>query len=251
MVQSVVTIKNSYALLGLGLLLAGMLLAVLANFVLVSVPLTALGISALIIGGVSLALARGQPKIPAEASAILLESGVENIAAIVEELGLKSKAIYLPSSKTSGKPQALMALHTNPHPPRIEKALPRRLIVKLGDKAEDMGILLTTPGSGITGSVTAKPDASSGDLEAAISSVLVGTLELVDSVRVTTDNERVIAEVSNPRLERKNMQVYEWLGSPLASMVASIVAEVLDKSVSVTKEEYGKGKQVIELKLVG
>ncbi len=246
-----VTIKNSYALLGLGLLLAGILLAGLANFILVSVPLTALGISTLIIGGVSLALARGQPKIPAEVSAIFLNSGVENTAAIVEELGLKSKAIYLPSSKTSGNPQALIALFSNPHLPKIEKALPRRLIVKLGDGNENMGLLLSTPGSGITGSITSKLDATSGDLEAALSSVLVGTLELVDAVRVTTDTERVVVEVSNPRLDQENMQVYEWLGSPLASMVASIVVEVLDKSVSITKEKYSKSKQVIELKLVG
>lgn len=235
----------------MGLSLTGVLLSLLSYFVLSSIPLTALGISAIIVGGVSFALARGQPKIPPEASAILLESGLENISAIVEELGLKSKAIYLPSSLTSGKPQALIPLHSNPHLPKVGKALPKRLIVKFGPNPDDMGILLTTPGSGITGMIGSKSNASSGDLEAALESVLVGTMNLIDAVRVNMGNERIMVEVSNPRLEYKNMWVYECLGSPLASMVASVVAEVLDKPVSIEHEEYEIGKRVIELKLVG
>lgn len=246
-----VNIKNVYATLGLGLTLAGTLLTVIANYILVSTPLTALGISALIIGGVSFALSRGQTKMPPEAAAILLESSMENIAAIIEELGLKSKAIYLPSSKTSGKPQALIAIHSNPHPPKVEKTLPKRLIVKLGSNPEEVGILLTTPGSSITTTITPKEDATSGDIEAALTSVLVGTIELADAARVNMDQEKIVVEVSNPKIDYKNMQVYEWIGSPLASMVASIATEILDKPVSVAKEIRRKKKQIIELKVVG
>lgn len=247
----VIAIKGSYSVLGLGLILAGGLLALLSYFVLVSVSLTATGVSAIIIGGVSLALASGEPRIPPEASAILLESGLDNISEIIEEIGLESKAIYLPSSLTSGKPQAFIPLHSNPHTPKFEKPLPKRLIVKFGPNPDDMGILLTTPGSAITGIIASKPDPSAGDLEAALESVLVGTINLVDSARVNMDNEKIIVEVSNPRLEYKKTVVYERLGSPIASMVASIAAEVLDKPVSIVREESEKGKCVIELKVVG
>jgi hypothetical protein len=114
-----------------------------------------------------------------------------------------------------------------------------------------MGILLTTPGSAVTVMIGSKSDASVGDLEAALESVLVGTINLVDAVRVNMDNERIMVEVSNPRLEYKKMLVYERLGSPLASMVASIAAEVLNKPVCIEREEPEKGKRVIELKMVG
>jgi hypothetical protein len=47
------------------------------------------------------------------------------------------------------------------------------------------------------------------------------------------------------------MWVYESLGSPLVSIVASVVAEVLNKPVAVDSEQYSRGKSVIELKLMG
>ena len=94
-------ISNSFTLLGLCLSLSGLTLVAIAFIILQSTPLTALGLSTIILGAVSFALGRGQPKISPEASEILLQSGIENISAIVEELGLKSKAIYLPSSMTT------------------------------------------------------------------------------------------------------------------------------------------------------
>jgi hypothetical protein len=61
----------------------------------------------------------------------------------------------------------------------------------------------------------------------------------------------ILVEVSNPRLEHKKMWVYESLGSPLASMVASIVAEVFDKPVTIEDEQRSRGKCLIKLKLAG
>jgi hypothetical protein len=225
------------------------LLSVLAYLVLRSTPLTALGISTVLIGAVSFAIGRGQPKIPPEASGILLQSGVENISAMVEELGLRSKAVYLPSSMTGDKPKALIPLNSS-----LEfsgKVLPRRFIVKYGSKPEDVGLLVVTPGSAVGSSVEPKPDCTAGDLESALSQVLSGTVNLADSARVTMDVEKVLVEVSNPRLESNKMWIYESLGTPIASLVASVVAQVLDKPVSVESEVFSKGKCVIKLGLVG
>jgi hypothetical protein len=250
--NSVVVIKNSYMMLGTGLSLAGTAITLVSALVLRSTPLTALGISALIVAAVSLALGRGQPKIPPEASAILLQSGVENISAIIEEIGLKAKAIYLPSSMTAGKPQALIPLQSNPHPPTLGNiTLPKRLIVKHGSNPEDIGLLVTTPGSAVGGLVTAKTDSTEGDLEAALSLVIVSTLGLADGARVTMNSEGIKVEVSNPRLEQRKMWVYESIGSPLASIVASVMAEVLDKPLAIESEQHSKGKSVFELKFTG
>lgn len=65
---------------------------------LTSVPLTALGLATAILGGVSLALGRSMPRLPPEAVPYLLEAGVENMATLLEELGLTCRALYLPSS---------------------------------------------------------------------------------------------------------------------------------------------------------
>ena len=228
------------------------MLSALAYLVLRSIPLTALGLSTLIIGAVSFAIARGQPKIPPEASALLLQSGVENISAIVEELGLKSKAIYLPPSMTSGKPQALIPLHSNPHFPELWKiVLPKRLIVKHGPNPEDVGLLLTTPGSAVAGLVTTKPDSTEGDLDAAVTLVLAGTVNLADGAKVIIAGDVIRVEISNPRLEHGKMWIYENLGTPLASIVASVIAEVLDKPVIIEEEQYHRGKCVVQLKLLG
>ena len=239
-------------MLSLCLVLTGILLSCVSYFVLSSTPLTALGISALMLAGVSFAIGSGQPKISPEASAIFLQSGLENISALVEELGLKSKAIYLPSSMTSGKPQALIPLHSNPLSLQLGKIVfPKRLIVKHGSNAEDLGLLVTTPGSAVSSLVASKSDSTDGDLESALTSVLAGTVNLADGAKVATDNDVVRVEVSNPRLEDAKMWIYESLGTPLASIVASVIAQILDKPVMVEDEQYSGGKCVLRLKLLG
>ena len=240
--------ENTYRALSICLAITGACVAVLAFLVLNSNSLTALGISTIIIGAVSFAISRGQPKIPVQASAILLQSGVENISALIEELGLKSKAVYLPSSICGDKPKALIAIEGNAEVNK--KVLPKRLIVSYGNKAGAMGLLLFTPGSAVGKMVEPKPDASGGDLESAISSVLA-TINLADGVRASLEGERVVVEVVNPRLEVEKMWVYDSIGSPIASIIASISAQVLDKPVTLISEQNTKGKCIIELKATG
>jgi hypothetical protein len=62
--------------------------------------------------------------------------------------------------------------------------------------------------------------------------------------------EKIIVEVSNPRLKHKSIQIYECLGSPLASIVASMIAEALDKPVIIDRETNEKHKSIIELEPV-
>jgi hypothetical protein len=245
----IISFKDTYSTLASSLIVTGSLMAVLAFLVLNSTPLTALGISTVIIGSVTFAISRGQPKIPPEASAVLLQSGVENISALVEELGLTAKAIYLPSSVSGDKPKALIPLDANFD--YNNKVLPKRLIVKYGSRPESMGLLVVTPGSVIGGAIKPKEDYSAGDIESALSSVFSGTVCLADGARVTLDDLRVLVEVINPRLDGGKMWIYAQLGSPIASIVASVTAEVLDRPVSVASERYSRGRCVVELRVLG
>ena len=76
-------ISNPYIRLGLVLTLSGAVLAPVFYFVVVSVPLTALALSAIILGLVSAMLGNARPEINPEASRMMLQTGVENIAALL------------------------------------------------------------------------------------------------------------------------------------------------------------------------
>ena len=243
--------KNPYTWTGLGLLIAGSLTPLIAYFILSLNWLTALGISMLILSFIFLALGRAIPKLPPEVCSLLLETGIDNIAAIVEELGIKAKAIYLPSSLTSGRPQALIPLHASPSLPPINKALPQRLIVRYGANPDDVGLLLSTIGSTAIDMLESRPGPTSPELESALTSLLTGTLGMADRTRVVSNENHIKIEVDNLRIENKATWYQERLGGPLASVVASVVAEAWDKPVTINREEHQKGKYSIELEVVG
>ncbi|MCW4025649.1 MAG: hypothetical protein NWF01_11565 [Candidatus Bathyarchaeota archaeon] len=240
---------NDYKILAASLSLIGVLLSFFSYTILYSTPLTALGISTVIISAAAFAIAKGQPKIPPEASAVLLQASVENISSIVEEIGLKSKAIYLPSTITGDKPKALIPLDTQAI--LGNKQLPKRLIVKYGKNPQDVGLLIITPGSTVSNIIEHKPDSSAQDLESAISQVLLNTVNLADNVRVMMDAEKVLVEVTNPRLENSNMWIYQIIGTPVASIIASVTAQVLEKQVQIKNEQASKGKVLVEIERLG
>lgn len=243
--------KSIYLLLGIGLLVGGIGLTSTAYLLLLDTPLTAMGISMIILGAVCLALGKSLPAVSPETSVTFLETGMANIAALVEEVGLRAKAIYLPSSLTgSGQPQALIPLHANPELPRIDRALPHRMIVKFGSRPEDVGILVTTPGSLSATKLEGVASATSEGLEASLHYILIGLLNLASGVRVISMNDSDIeVEVSHPYQESRNIQVYEWLGTPITSIVASIAAEVVNKPLIIQQEVEEKNKSRITLEI--
>ena len=90
--------RNIYYLTGAGLLVCGILIALVSFFILHITWLTALGVSMLILSFISLMLGRTIPRISPEVSSLLLETSINNMAALLEEIGITSKAYYLPSS---------------------------------------------------------------------------------------------------------------------------------------------------------
>ncbi|MBT3362538.1 MAG: hypothetical protein HN929_00635 [Chloroflexi bacterium] len=196
----------------------------------------------LILGLVCLALARSLPRISPETGAMLLDTSMGNINLLIEELGLRVKAIYLPSSLTSsGKPQALLPLSSDIDTKWLDRPLPQRLIVKYGPNNENVGILVSTPGS-VSAVLLAAEDISGMDaIESSLTHVLVGLLDAVGGVRVSQSNDGDLTiRISGSRLDGENVALYEWLGTPLASIVASIAAEAMDKPVRILEETQNK-----------
>ena len=243
--------KNLYTWAGLGLLIAGCLVSLSAYFIFLLTWLTALGISMLILAVILLVLGRTIPKLSPEVSGLLLETGIDNIAALIEELGIRAKAIYLPSSLTSGRPQALIPLHSNPSPSLITKALPQRLIVQYGASPDDIGLLVTTTGTTAVGMLESRPGPTSAELESSLTSLFTGILGVADGAKVVYHENRIRVEIRNPRIENRTTWSHQCLGGPLASMVASVAAEAWDRPVTIKQEEQHRGKCSIELEALG
>lgn len=236
---------STFTLLGAILLLVGVVLSFTSYFILDFTPLTALGLSTIVLAAVSLALGRGQPKIPADVSSLLLESGLENTAALIEELGLGSKAVYLPPSFTSGKPRALIPVSPG-ELPKIQQQLPNRLIVRYGKEPGEMGILVSTLGSAVV--ERHGREFADMDLEDALSSALIGSTDLADGLRVVKDGSTISVGITNPRLECRRMKIFENIGSPLASVVASVASQSMDTPITILREEVEGKTHMVMLK---
>ncbi len=241
--------KNLYTWTGLSLLICGGLLFLVAFFILNVTWLSALGISTLILAFILLALGRTIPKLSPEVCSLLLTTGMDNTASIREELGIKTKAIYLPSSLTGGRPKALIPLHSNSVLPQITRTIPQRLIARYGSGPDDIGLLVSTVGSTAIGMLETKP--TPAEIESAINSLFIGILGVADRTGLTYHGNQIEVEINNPRLENQATWSNHCLGEPLASIVATLVAEALNRAVTIKKEEHRKSKYHIELEVVG
>ncbi|MFC1953249.1 hypothetical protein ACFLWR_03870 [Chloroflexota bacterium] len=242
--------NNPYRILGLGLCLAGTVFAPISYFILNSVPLTVVGIFSVMVGFTCIALANTRPYISPEACQLILKTGIENTAALLEELGLRNKAIYLPSTMRDGHPQALIPLVEDEDIQLIKDKIPGRLIVRYGPNPDDMAIAVTTPGSINIDMLETKPGPTSSEIEAAATYILTGVLDIANSVTVNLMDARVDVEVSASRLQYEDIWYYRCLGSPIASIIAAISSEALQKPVRVKEESYSKGKSQIILEVL-
>lgn len=243
--------SNPYRLLGLILAGVGVLTAPLFYFVVGSSPLAAASISAVILGLTCILLANARPYISPEACQMLLKTGMENTSSLLEELGVTSKAIYLPSTLRDGHPQALVPLIGEGDFSRIKDKLPGRLVVRYGPGNEEIAIAVTTAGSLNVDLLPNKPEPTADGLESSLNYILTGVLDIASGVTVNLENSRVNVDISGARMSYENIWYYRCLGSPLASIAASVACEALRKPVRIVEETGRKGKVRICLEVAG
>ncbi|MFC2004721.1 hypothetical protein ACFLUY_00685 [Chloroflexota bacterium] len=202
------------------------------------------------IGFTCIALANTRPYISPEACQLILKTGMENTAALLEELGLRSKAVYLPSTMRDGHPQALIPLAEGENMQWVKEKIPGRLIVRYGVNPDDMAIAVTTPGSINIDMLETKPGPTPSEIEAAANYILMGVLDIASSVTVSLADAQVDVEVSGDRLHYEDIWYYRCLGSPIASIVAAISSEALQKPIRIREESYSQGKSRIVLEVL-
>lgn len=239
--------SNPYRVLGFVLCVAGAIFAPVSYFIIGSVPFAAIGLSGIMIGFTCVALANARPYISPEACQLMLRTGMENTAAILEELGLRTRAIYLPSFLRDGHSQALIPITEDADIQQIKQKLSGRLIVRYGANPHDMAIAVTTAGSINIDVLETKPGPTSEEIESAVTYILTGVLDIADSVTVNASGNLVDAEVRGSKLHYEDIWYYHCLGSPIASIVAAVSSEALGKPVRIKEESYYKGKSKITI----
>jgi len=243
-------ISNPYQILGLWLCLAGAVFTPISYFLINSVPLAAVGLTAIMIGFTCIALANTRPYISPETCQLLLKTGMKNTAALLEELGLMNKAVYLPSTMWDGDSQAIIPLKEDTVIQRVKEKIPGRLIVRYGIKPDDMAIAVSTPGSICIDMLETKLGPTSGEIEAATNYILMGVLDIAQSVSVIILDKQMYIEVHSTRLQYEDTWYYRCLGSPIASIVATISSEALQLPIRIKEENFIKGKIQITLEVL-
>jgi len=243
------TIKNPYQVLGIVLAIIGAILAPIFYFVVGSPPLTATAISVVILGFTCIAIANSRPYLSPEATQMLLKTGMENVSALLEELGLQNKATYLPSTSDS-ESRALIPLGETGGATTIPDKLPKRLIVRYGPNSEDMAIAITTPGNVSVELLENKPGATVDEMEIALNYLLTGVLDIAHNVTVHISDTKVEVKISGPKMTYENNWYSKCLGSPIASISAAVVAEALKKPLRIAGETYQKTEGVVVLEIL-
>jgi hypothetical protein len=243
------TIKNPYQVLGIVLAIIGAILAPIFYFVVGSPPLTATAISVVILGFTCIAIANSRPYLSPEATQMLLKTGMENVSALLEELGLQNKATYLPSTSDS-ESRALIPLGETGGATIIPDKLPKRLIVRYGPNSEDMAIAITTPGNVSVELLENKPGATVDEMEIALNYLLTGVLDIAHNVTVHISDTKVEVKISGPKMTYENNWYSKCLGSPIASISAAVVAEALKKPLRIAGETYQKTEGVVVLEIL-
>ena len=240
--------RTQYSDLGLIFIAGGTLFGLVSWLVIDYVPLTALAVAGIIMGTISWVLSKTLPSVSVDAGRVLLNAGLDNIASLIEELGLSRRAIYLPSSVAGGK--ALIPLHGNFSVSRIPPRIEQRLIVKLGQTDESIGLLVSTPGSFVLPKQAFLENPTTADLERIINSIVVGDLGLAGKVKLTRSQESILLEIINTSLHVPRHAAHDVLGSPIASIAAAVAAEILSMPVMVETEIEGGKHDSIALRIL-
>ncbi|MGC8542488.1 MAG: hypothetical protein ACP5NQ_01000 [Vulcanisaeta sp.] len=230
-----------YSYVSIALIVTGTLITLMSLLALYSSPVLVFGISLIPIGLLLLwSESSGNDEI------IKIYDSWNNLALLLEDLGTIRRAIYLPSSRTeANKPMAILPLTYTME--LGDAKVPMKFSVRYGESS--VGILIHTPGTNVVELCREGGALGKGDISSSLTTCLVNHLSLVKKVVVQEVEDGLRIEVINPRLSNiyENTIVEKVIGSPIASAIAGVVAEVLDKPMIINKEERDGDRVIVYL----
>ncbi len=242
--------KNRYKNLGIGLCSTGAIVVPVSYFIIDSVPLTAVGISAILIGITCFVLAYNHPSLSPEVYRLLLITGLENTAALLEGLGLSDKAVYFPSTTQNREQHALIPLTRGGNRDLMKEKILGKFLVPYGENPDDLAFSITTPGGITIDRFETIPGPTSDEIELVINHILSEILDIADSASVILLDKKVYVAVSNPKLVFEDTRYYQCMGSPVASIIAAVSSEALGRPVRILEENREKELSTITLEVL-
>jgi hypothetical protein len=243
-------LKNRYKILGIGLCSTGVIVAPVSYFVIDSVPLTAVGISAILVGITCFVLAYNHSSLSPEIYQLLLTTGLENTATLLEGLGLSNKAVYLPSTMRDREQHALIPLAGEVDRDLMKEKILEKFLIPYGKNPEDLAFSLTAPGGITIDRFETIPGPTADEIEFAINHILSEILDIVDSASVILLDKRVYVAVSNAKLVFEDTRYHQCMGSPIASIIAAVSSEALGRPVRILEENREKKLSTITLEVL-
>jgi hypothetical protein len=185
---------------------------------------------------------------------------------IVQDLGYKAKAIYVPPyPKEAYLPEYLKGLkemiafipaEDSATMPTLEEMAKQQFLLK-----NPKGISITPPGFGLSSVIenemkTRFPQLSRGltteNLYDSLPKVITSNLELAKTFEIKHENElthvRITGSVySNLYSREQNLKSIHFLGCPLASAVACALAKTTGKLVTIAKDNVPYDLQTIDV----
>ena len=174
--------RPRFSLVGLVLLVAGLSMIGVSLAWLASGQGAITGIALVVLGLVLIALSRASSGMSDAMAELLTRSGYENIERLVEELGLSERAIYLPAAMTRTGPRALLPLAAPGTLPSRDTNMYDRLVVQYGTGPSDVGILVSTPGSGAIDLLPADVGDFPEGFESSLRSLLLCVVGIADFI---------------------------------------------------------------------
>jgi hypothetical protein len=192
-------------------------------------------VSLLVLGVVLVALGRATPRSEPSLAALLARCGEENTRSLLRELGVSGGAAYFPASMCGGVPRAAVALRELDAAALAHGQPARRLSGLPGDGPV---AFVAAPGSFCLELLDCEVGPELDDASSALTTIACGTLGLAAHVSIGERGpllEVAFGRVAAPVRSGHDI-VDETFGSPLASIAGTVLAEALQRPVTVEAE---------------
>jgi len=245
--------RPRFSLTGLILLVSGLSMVAVSLTWLASGEGAITGIALVVLGLVLISLSRASSGMSDAMAALLTMSGYENIERLVEELGLSERAIYLPSAMIRRGPRALLPLAMPGTLPSADTTVYDRLVVQYGSGPSDVGLLVSTPGSGAIDLLSADVGDYPEGFENSLRTLATGTIEVAHSVEVHALEAKTTVTFRgvNGDSASGDSAMHRTIGSPLAAIAATLLAESLGRPVVVVSETQSRSVRTVHLAPAG
>ena len=243
--------RDRYIKLGAALIVAGACILATSLLVLGSHPGMSTGTALLVLGLVILLLGKTVPGVTPELAALLVRVGHQNLGRLLEEVGLQSRAVYLPSSVVSGDARALIPLNDGQCATPGARRLEDRLVVFCGDAAEDVGLLVVAPGTAALSLLEYPPGATMDEISVALTQVAVSSLRIARGVEVHDHGNSIEVRFRGESVQYVSAaSAVEWcLGSLSGSVAAALIAEAKNRKVTIESENVDGSLRTVMLAL--